>query len=191
MSKITPEYILEVQSASKQLLSITEINQAIDKVSSKVSERFHNKNPICVCVMNGGMPFLSSFMQKMNFPLQIDYVHVSRYLGECYGQAIQWLKSPSIDSNGRDVIIFDDILDGGLTLAEISRYFIRHGASVSTVVLLDRKAKREKGGLIKADYSCFEMEDKSYVYGFGMDYYGYLRNVPGVFAVPDKYVRKS
>ncbi len=189
VEKLTPQDIKDIQSTAKLVISPKELNEGITTLSEKLNKKFADKNPICVCVMTGGLFVTAGVLNRLKFPLQMDYVHVSRYHGSCYGQTLQWLRPPSIDPYGRDVIIFDDILDGGITLAEVSKYFMRHGANVTTVVLLDKKVQREKGGLIRADYSCFQVED-AYVFGYGLDYHGYLRNAPGIYGVPEEYIRK-
>jgi len=119
----------------------------------------------------------------MHFPLQADYVHASRYQGAITGSELNWLAKPRLPLTGRHVLVVDDILDTGLTLAAIVAWCREQGAmSVRTAVLCEKPDARQPGGLAKADYTGLEIPNR-YVFGFGLDYKEHLRNAPGIFAV--------
>ena len=133
--------------------------------------------------MNGGLIVTGLLLSKLDFPLQQDYIHATRYRGETSGGDLDWITEPRHSLSGRHVLIVDDILDEGLTLAAIVDYCRNAGAvSVDTVVLVEKIHDRKQG--IQANYVGLKTEDR-YLFGYGMDYKGYLRNAPGIFAVND------
>ena len=189
MANITPEFIKEVFDKSSVFVTQDQLEQSFDALASEIEGKHKKDNPIAVCVMNGGLFIASEIVKRLRFPLQVDYIHASRYRNEYSGsQTLNWVKTPNIDPTGRVVILFDDILDGGLTLAEVRRYYQDRGAKkVLTAAMLDKKAPREKGGLLQADYYGVEVENE-FLFGFGLDYHGYLRNVPAIHAVAKEHM---
>ena len=116
-------------------------------------------------------------------PLQYDYIHATRYAGKTRGGELNWVAESGISLEDRHVLIIDDINDEGLTLAAIVKHCKeKNPLSVKTVVLVDKQHDRKQGA--PADYVGLSVEDR-YVFGYGMDYKGYLRNAPGIFAVKD------
>lgn len=189
MLKITPDVIKEVFATSRVIVSQELLEEYFEKVSAEITQRHIKDNPIAICVMNGGLFITSEIVKRLRFPLQVDYVHASRYGNEYTGaNMLNWVKTPNINPDGRTVILFDDILDGGLTLSEVKRYYEDRGAiNVFTAVMLDKKVRRDKGGLLKADYYGFEVANE-FLFGFGLDYHGYMRNVPEIRAVNFKHM---
>ncbi|WP_119342698.1 hypoxanthine-guanine phosphoribosyltransferase [Facilibium subflavum] len=189
MTTITPQFIKEVFDASRVMVTSQTLEASFDQLAKSITDEQKKENPIAVCVMNGGLFITSEIVKRLQFPLQVDYIHASRYRNEYTGsQTLNWVKTPNIDPRGRTVILFDDILDGGLTLSEVKRYYEDRGAKkVLTAVMLDKKAPREKGGLMKADYFGLEVENE-FLFGFGLDFHGYLRNVPAIHAVDKKHM---
>jgi hypoxanthine phosphoribosyltransferase len=114
--------------------------------------------------------------------VEIDYIHVSRYQGATRGSNLQWIKLPSLSLEGRTVLIIDDILDEGLTLQAIVEHCFEKGArEVRTAVLVEKQLS-SRPGLARADFTGLLVPNR-YVFGYGMDYQGQLRNVPGIYAV--------
>ncbi|NCX94659.1 MAG: hypoxanthine-guanine phosphoribosyltransferase [Gammaproteobacteria bacterium] len=146
-------------------------------------------DPIMLCVMNGGLMTMSELAKRLNFPLEIDYVHATRYRGEFEGGAIHWLKEPSLKLAGRVVVVVDDILDGGITLAEILAYCKEAGAlEVYSAVLVDKQVERSPAAVQQADFTGIYIEDR-FVFGFGLDYHNYLRNLPHIYAVSEEHMK--
>jgi hypoxanthine phosphoribosyltransferase len=107
---------------------------------------------------------------------------VSRYAGQTRGGELNWIAESSIGVQERHVLIVDDINDEGITLAAIVEHCkAQNPLSVKTAVLVDKHHNRKQG---MADYQGLSVEDR-YVFGYGMDYKGYWRNAPGIFAVKD------
>lgn len=183
----TIEKIQEVHEKSTELFSLEQIEKALDGMAAEITRDLKDKNPILLCVMVGGIVPMGYLLTRLNFPLEVDYVHASRYRGEIKGGAIHWRVKPGFDLTDRTVLIVDDILDGGVTLSAIIAEMKAMGASeIRTAVLVDKNHKRETEGLLQADYSALEVDDR-YIYGFGMDYNEYLRNVPGIHVVAPEH----
>jgi len=178
MSKLNE--IARVEREADRLYSESEVEAAIDRIAAEISVRLADKNPVLLTVLNGGIVFSVKLMMRLRFPFELDAINASRYRGETRGSLIHWLLKPSVALAGRTVLIVDDILDEGVTLAEIVKYCREQGASaVHTCVLIDKKIGGTKP--CHADFVALEAENR-YLFGYGMDYKSYLRNAPGIFA---------
>ena len=103
-----------------------------------------NNNPLLLSVLNGGIIPTAELALRLRFPLEIDSIKAGRYQGETRGNEIRWLLKPTIPLRRRTVLIIDDVLDEGITLAEIRKYCIEEGAeAVYTAVIVDKKLKKE------------------------------------------------
>ena len=163
------------------LYTQAEVEQQLDRMAQEIIARHENSNPIFLCVMTGAMVPAGHLLTRLNFPLELDYIHATRYAGATTGGEVTWETEATISFQDRDIIVFDDILDEGVTLAAIVDYCRQQGArNVYTAVLIEKCHNRKQG--IQADYVGLEIVDR-YVFGYGMDYHGYLRNVPGIYAV--------
>jgi len=168
---------------STLLFSEQDINKGLDRMAEAITKALADTNPVIVCVMTGGLIPMGHLLTRLNFNLQIDYVHATRYQGEFHGGEIHWVVKPRTCLKDRTVLIVDDILDAGITLAHIKKEFIEQGAKeVQTAVLVDKMRSRPEEGLQKADYVGVEVEDK-FIFGYGLDYKGYLRNLAGIYEV--------
>ena len=177
------QHMLEVRQNARQLFSLDELDQAIGRLASEISADLADKDPLLITVMNGGVFLAGRLLPLLDFPLEMDYLHATRYRGETSGGQIQWLATPETPLLDRHVLIIDDILDVGSTLmAIIDACQAQQPASVRTAVLVDKQHDRKAVAGLKADYTGVQAED-AYLFGAGMDYKGYWRNAPGLFAV--------
>lgn len=178
-----PEHIQAVYKRSTCLFTKEQVESALDKMANEMNIKLANKNPILLCVMIGGLVPVGNLLPRLDFPMELHYVHATRYQGEIRGGDLHWKASPSFSIDNRVVVIVDDILDGGLTLAAIIDYCQAHGASeIYSAVLVDKHHVREQGGTAVADFTGLTVDDH-YIFGYGMDYHEYLRNAPGIFVV--------
>jgi hypoxanthine phosphoribosyltransferase len=178
---ITPERALEVLASAQQLYSQVEVEQALDRLAEVISDRLAETNPVILCVLNGALIPMGHLLTRLAFPLRQDYIHATRYQGDTRGAELQWVGRPGIALAGETVLVVDDILDEGITLGEIIRYCREVGAkAVYSAVLVEKRRHRSNG--FKADFVGLEVPDR-YVFGYGMDYKGYLRNTPGIYAI--------
>ena len=175
----------QVYERSSCLVDEAQLSDAMDAMAQKITSELADKNPLVLCVMRGGLIFSAQMALRLQFPLDIDYIHVSRYHGQTSGgEHLHWYHAPKLDDlKDRTVLLLDDILDKGITLQEVSYYCQEHGAAqVYSGVMLDKKVTRAEGGMAKANFSALEIEDH-FVFGYGLDYHHYLRNVPGIYVV--------
>ncbi len=184
---MTPDEVLAVHQRASCLFDSAAVAKAFDKMALDISARLENKNPVLLCVMNGAVMTTAQLALRLSFPLQLDYLHATRYGNSTRGADLHWLHEPVTELAGRCVLIIDDILDQGATLASIVDYCRQQGASeVYSAVLICKKHDR-KLNAINADFVGLEADDH-YLYGYGMDYKGYLRNIDGIYAVDERDV---
>lgn len=186
-SQLTIEQINDVLNKSTQLYTAEEVEAAIDKMAFEIDTKLSETNLVCLPVMVGGLIPTGGLLRRLHFPMEIDYIHATRYRGDTRGKDLHWVAKPTRSLQDRTVLIIDDILDGGITLARIVEYVESQGAKkVYTAVLIEKDCPREPDSIQKADFSALTVEDR-YIYGYGMDYKEYLRNAPGIYAVAKEH----
>ncbi|MCK9396561.1 MAG: hypoxanthine-guanine phosphoribosyltransferase [Methylobacter sp.] len=174
------EEINRVRATADLLHSEQEVEAAIDKMAWEINIALADRNPLLLCVINGGIVAAGKLLTRLTIPLTIDSIHASRYQNQTSGGSIKWLVQPETPLKGRTVLIVDDILDEGITLAAICQYCREHGAAaVYSAVLADKILDHQKP--VTADFIGLKVENR-YLFGYGMDYKGYLRNVAGIYA---------
>ena len=159
------------------------VERAIDRMASEIERDLAGGDVVVVCVMNGGLILTAALLARLQFALRVDYMHASRYRERTRGDELHWKVEPSQSLAGRDVLIVDDILDEGYTLDAILRYCGQQSpASLRAAVLVEKI--HDRGVNPAVDYVGLEVPDR-YVFGYGMDYKGYWRNAPGIYAVAE------
>ncbi len=182
-----PEQIRDVFAKATCIYSKPEVEQALDVMAHEISEKLAESNPLFLCVVVGGIVPLGNLLPRLEFPLEVDYVHATRYRNDIVGKDLVWKAEPSTDLKNRNVVIVDDILDGGVTLQAIVDYCrAKKAQAVYTAVLVDKYDARLEKGLKSADFCGLKIENH-YVFGYGMDYKGYLRNAPGIYMVAPEH----
>lgn len=177
------EEVAHVQATADLLYDGQQVNKAIDSMAKKINLLLEDRNPLFLCVMNGGMVVGSKLLTRLTMPLTVDAINASRYQNKTTGDQIEWLLQPATPLRDRTVLVVDDILDAGITLDTIVNWCLEQGAtSVYTAVLVDKMTGAEKP--IAADFVGLQVENR-YLFGCGMDYKGYLRNLPGIYACKD------
>ncbi|TJZ72887.1 hypoxanthine-guanine phosphoribosyltransferase [Chitiniphilus eburneus] len=159
-----------------------EVVAALDAMAAAMTARLASSNPIVYTIMNGGLIVAGHLLPRLRFPLECSYLHATRYRQETSGGALNWKVAPTDDLRGRSVVIIDDILDEGHTLAAVIEYCKRQGAKeVLVAVLVDKDHDRKAPG-VSADFVGLKVEDR-FLFGCGMDYQGYWRNTLAIYAV--------
>lgn len=180
---VTAQQAWEVLQRADCLYRQAEVEAALASMAAAITRELAQADPLVICVMNGGLVPFGCLLPQLQFPLQIDYIHATRYSGKLSGGELQWLVSPSQSLRGRTVLLIDDILDEGTTLAGIDTRFRAEGArKVYKAVLVNKQ--RQRAQPITVDFMGLTVPDR-YVFGYGMDYKGYLRNSPGIYAVAE------
>ncbi len=178
---VTPEHVEQVYREADCLYTGAQVEAAIATMGETITAKLEGTNPLLLCVMTGAVIPMGKLLTHLEFPLQIDYIHATRYRGATSGGELHWLARPRMSLAGRTVLVVDDILDEGVTLAAILDECRKQGATaVYSAVLVEKLHDRSNG--LKADFVGLQVEDR-YVFGYGMDYKDYLRNAPGIFAV--------
>jgi hypoxanthine phosphoribosyltransferase len=157
------------------------VNQAISAIAEQLNQHYINEPPIVLCVMSGAVFFTGQLLPKLQFPLEFDYIQATRYQGDTQGKNIEWVVKPKANISNRNVLILDDILDEGITLKSIVEECGFLGAKqVKIAVLVEKQLNKIKP--ISADYIGLSVPDR-YVFGCGMDVYGWWRNLPAIYAL--------
>lgn len=176
------EAIHRAQRDAERLYARAEIELALDRTAAAIAARLGGINPLLLVVMHGGVVFAGHLLTRLPFPLQVDYVHVTRYHGGTEGSDLHWLRPPPDLLAGRTVLLLDDILDQGTTLAALVARCRTNGATgVYTAVLVEKDIARLSGPA-HADFAALHAGNR-YLFGWGMDYHHYLRNADGIYAV--------
>ena len=174
--------IQQVVSEADCLVSEARVAAAFDQMAGEVTRRLEASLPLVYCVMNGGLFATSELVKRLSFPLELDYLHATRYGRQLQGGDLHWRIEPEVSMQGRSVLVVDDILDEGATLAAILEHCRNQGArEVFSAVLVDKQHDRKVFSGFKADFTGLQIADR-YLFGCGMDYQGYLRNLPAIYA---------
>ena len=170
-----------VMVEADRLHDADEVGAAMDAMAKAITTTLGGRDPLLLCVMSGAVVTAGQLLTRLNFPLKLDYIHATRYNDTTQGGALDWIARPRQSLQGRVVLVVDDILDAGITLAEIIKDCRRQGAAaVYSAVLVSKRRSREAD--IEVDFIGLDVEDR-YLFGFGMDYHGYWRNADGIYAV--------
>ncbi|HEY9194157.1 MAG TPA: hypoxanthine-guanine phosphoribosyltransferase [Methyloversatilis sp.] len=165
------------------LCSAEQVDAAVDRLAGEITGALHDSYPLLLSVMGGAVVFTGNLLPRLAFPLDFDYLHVTRYGDDTQGGALRWISEPRTPVVGRTVLVLDDILDEGITLAAIRRHIIEAGAQrCLTAVFSDKRIGRAKP--VQADFVGLELPDR-YVFGYGMDVRGAWRNLPAIYALKE------
>lgn len=178
---ISADYANGVLQRAECIFNQQQIEAAIDRMAVEISAVLKHENPLVLSVMTGGLVPTSELVLRLNFPLELDYLHATRYGDLTRGGELVWLAKPRKELKDRTILVVDDILDEGQTLKAILEYINQENCKkVYSAVLVEKEHDR-KAGLDRADFTGLQVPDR-FVFGFGMDYKGYLRNTPGIYA---------
>jgi hypoxanthine phosphoribosyltransferase len=183
-SGVSAEQAAAVLDAADRVLDRGAVDAAYARLAAAIHAGFAGRNPLVLVCMVGGMIPAVALLSRLDIALELDYVHATRYRGGTTGHDVQWRVRPSRALAGRHVLVVDDILDEGYTLSAILDAARAAGAaSVRSAVLVEKRHGRRAPGLV-ADFVGAEVPDR-YVFGCGMDYKGWHRQLPAIYAVAD------
>jgi hypoxanthine phosphoribosyltransferase len=166
---------------SDPISSAEEVQAAIGRLAAEIRARLADAYPLVLAVMGGAVVFAGQLLPRLRFPLDFDYIHVSRYGPGTRGAAIEWRVTPPDAVRGRTVLVLDDILDGGETMDAIRRRLLALGAAAFLcAVLVEKTLARAKP--IVPDFVGLRIPDR-FVFGCGMDAKGFWRNLPEIRAM--------
>lgn len=161
------------------VLTEQQIKEKVAAAAAWLDERYAGKNPLFISVLKGSVMFFCDLVRAMETPVQMDFMMVSSYGAGAVSSGLPKIVMDLTESvAGRDVVLVEDIVDSGYTLQRMRNLITGRGAaSFTTVVLLDKPARRKVD--VKADYVCFEVGDE-FIVGYGLDYAQQYRNLPYV-----------
>ena len=178
------EEALRLLSEAELLFDAEQVSVAVERVAGEVAARLEHEFPVVLSVMGGAAIFTGQLLPRLRFPLEFGAIEVTRYNNDIEGREITWRLPPRDNVRDRTVLVVDDILDEGITLAAIRKRLVEMGArKVYAAVFCDKAIGREKP--ITADFVGVTVPNR-YVFGFGMDAYGLWRNLPAIYALKDK-----
>ena len=173
----------EILKSADLIYSRQEVDAAIERVANQITERLGLRYPLVLSVMGGAVVFSGQLLPLLRFPLDFDYVHASRYGKATQGSDLVWKVMPNESVKGRVVLVLDDILDEGRTLAAIRVKLLELGAAeVYCAVLSDKETGKDKP--LRADFVGLSLPNR-YVFGCGMDVHGAWRNLPEIYALKE------
>ena len=180
----TGEEAKQLLRSAQLVCSEEEARAATQRLAEEIRRTLGEQFPLVLAVMGGAVVFAGQLLPLLHFPLEFDYIHITRYRDTTTGGHIDWRVEPKESVAGRAVLVLDDILDEGATMAAIRDRLLRMGAlSFHCAVFSDKRIGRAKP--IRADFVGIEVPDR-YVFGYGMDAYGLWRNLPAVYALDEK-----
>jgi hypoxanthine phosphoribosyltransferase len=178
---MSPDEARQILDSADLICSEGEVAAAVRRVAAALNDALADANPLVVAVMGGATIFAGHLLPQLNFPLEYDYLHATRYGDSTTGGELAWVVEPRTSVKGRTVVLVDDILDEGITLAAIREKLLAQGAQQClTVVFADKNIGRSKP--IQPDFVGLILPDR-YVFGFGMDVKGAWRNLPAIYAL--------
>jgi hypoxanthine phosphoribosyltransferase len=177
----------EIKQAMAQadcLATPAAVEAALDRMASAIRAELADCNPLVYAVMNGGLIVAGWLLARLDFPLEVSYLHASRYGMQLQGNSLlDWRARPTQDLGGRTILVIDDILDEGHTLKAICQHLAEEGAArVLTAVLVNKCHDRKAVPGMRADFTGLDIADR-FLFGCGMDYKGYWRNAAGIYAL--------
>ncbi len=180
---LAPDKARRILETAELVCSAAAVREAVARLAREITAALSESFPLVLCVMRGSVVFAGQLLPQLRFPLELDYLELTRYGDATRGGELVWNVVPRSEVAGRVVLVVDDILDEGYTLAEIRRHLLAAGASrFYSAVFADKNIGRAK--LVGADFVGVTLPNR-YVFGFGMDVSGAWRNLPEIYALKD------
>jgi hypoxanthine phosphoribosyltransferase len=172
---------LDILKNSDELVTAQEVDASLTRLAHAIRDEMADEFPLVLSVMGGAAVFTGMLLPKLDFPLDFDYIHLTRYRNALGGGDMQWRVAPAGSVRDRVVLVLDDILDDGTTMAAIRDRILEMGASrVLCAVLCEKQLAQAKP--LEPDFIGVTVPDR-YVFGCGMDVKGYWRNLPTIRAL--------
>lgn len=176
------EEAIEARKTSRQIASEADVEAALERIAMEATQVLAQANPLILAVMQGGAFTAVELCRRFDFPYEFDFIHVTRYGQSLTGGKLSWRVLPSVALERRTVLVVDDILDRGITLAALYEELEQSGVSKLYSAVLVSKNLESPGERVDVDFIGLEVED-AYVFGCGMDYKGYWRGLKALHAV--------
>ena len=181
---------LAARRSARRIASAREIARALQRMADAIAADLADANPVVLAVMHGGAFAAVEICRRLRFPYELDFVHVTRYARGTRGGDIEWRVRPSADLTGRTVLVVDDVLDRGHTLHALGAELKKVGVARQRTAVLVVKRVASARARPRVDYRGVEVDDV-YLFGCGMDYRGYWRGLPALYALPSARPRPT
>jgi len=175
------EEALHIFQHSEEIVSAQVVDESIGRIAGEIKQAIGDEFPLVLSVMGGAAVFTGMLLPRLDFPLEFDYIHLTRYRNMTQGGEMQWRVAPAESVKDRVVLVLDDILDEGQTMAAIRDRILEMGAKRFISAVLCEKVLAQAKPL-RPDFCGFTVADR-YVFGCGMDAKGYWRNLPAIRAL--------
>lgn len=187
MTQISNQEIEQTLRNSECLISSIEVSAAYERLAAQLNLHYAGLNPIVMVVMNGGLIPAGQLLTHLTFYHRMSYIHATRYRDNQGTSDLDWKYRPDIKIAGEHILLIDDIFDEGITLkAIVDELKVENPASINCCALLNKVHDRKVDGF-EVDFVGINVPDR-YVYGCGMDFHGYLRHLPGIYAIKEDKV---
>jgi hypoxanthine phosphoribosyltransferase len=178
---MTPEEAKRILAEADLVVPAEAVQAAIGRLAAEIAARLRDDNPLVLTVMGGAIVFAGQLLPQLPFPMDCDYLHVTRYGEVTTAGDLEWVVKPRLPVRGRSVLVLDDILDEGVTLAAVKSRLLEQGAVVCHIAVLVEK-DLGRGKPVAADFVGLRVPNR-FVFGCGMDVKGAWRNLPAIYAV--------
>jgi len=175
------EEALHIFQHSEEIVSARAVDESITRMAGEIKQAIGDEFPLVLSVMGGAAVFTGMLLPRLDFPLEFDYIHLTRYRNMTQGGEMQWRVAPAESVKNRVVLVLDDILDEGQTMAAIRDRIMDMGAQRFISAVLCEKTLHQTKPL-RPDFCGFTVPDR-YIFGCGMDAKGYWRNLPAIRAL--------
>ncbi len=168
---------------SETLVSSDQLQARIKELGAEISRDYAGQDVLLICILRGGVLFLTDLMRTITIPVAVDFMAVSSYGSGARESSGQVRITLDLNTNleGRNVILVEDIVDSGHTISSVLEMLAtRHPKSLVVCTLLDKSSRREVNVPIK--YRGFQIPNK-FVFGYGLDIDEYYRNLPFIGVV--------
>lgn len=180
---MTYQQVQQILNTAELIHSEQVVSQTVQRLAADITRVLSHQQPLVLCVLGGAVVFTGQLLPQLRFPLDFDYLHLTRYDKKMRGGDIHWRVEPRENMQDRVVLVVDDILDEGITLAVIRDKVLGNGAKAFySAVLAEKETGKPKP--LHADFVGLTVPDR-YVFGFGMDIQGAWRNLPAIYAVKE------
>lgn len=173
----------EILDHAQLLFSAEQVQTALQRVAREINTTLADQHPLVLSVMGGAVVFTGQLLPLLDFPLEFDYLHVSRYGNGQQGGELHWKVAPRENVRDKVVLVVDDILDEGETIAAIKKRVMELGAlDFYSAVFAEKENGKAKP--IHADFVGLTVPNR-FVFGYGMDIHGAWRNLPAIYATKE------
>ena len=172
----------------KQILGSDKINERVRQLGRTISEDYKELNPVLIGVLNGSFIFLGDLVRNLKIIHEIDFIKISSYTNGSTNGEISLINDISMDISGREILIVEDIVDTGNSLAFLKKHLAKYEPkNIKTCTLIDKKERREVK--VAIEYKGFDVEG-GFLIGYGMDYKGWGRNLRDIHVLNNKGGKK-